>query len=216
MDDSSVKGKIESRQPASSPSIGPIGAADYERSPEVEATISKIRDQIRAEKSVQDPAQPVATDYHFDEVLFFGSSGKGQRHLGPGWHGAEPLFTWTEDLHAFLHLSLPPTGGDLTLEFKATGYINSKLFYQDVLLEVNGILCGRLQMGREYGFSLIIPKSIVAISREFVICFTCLTRASPSQYKRNSDPRTLGMALHSLVIHESVSHPRPKSLDPRP
>jgi len=183
-----------------------VGLDPHEHLPvqEIEALIGSIRSQLRKRDMAlnRDAPEDAETNYQFNERLDFGLSGKGQHYLGSGWHVAEPAFTWTDAVHAFLNFNLPASDTDLGLEFTATGYLNSKIRYQNVFVDINGTECCRIPISDKYTFAIIVPRSVLAPNRRLVVQFTCPDRASPSQFKRGADHRILGIALHSLVIRE--------------
>jgi hypothetical protein len=195
-----------------SPPVIPVLSDVYShlRSEETEVLIAKIRNQIRKRNLGDKNSLPedALTDCQFGELLDFGLNGKGQRHLGAGWHVAESAFTWTDALHASLHFNPPPSKGNLILEFTANGYTNSKIRYQHVIIEINGNPCCHIPISEKYTFSIVVPRSASASSPHLVIRFSCPNRASPSQFERGADPRVLGIALHSLIIRENpIQHP---------
>jgi hypothetical protein len=192
------------------PKIPVLPDHDEPRTPqEIEVLITKIRRQIRERNMGEERSSPrdTARDYQFGERLDFGSNGKGHQYLGTGWHVAEAAFTWSDSLHASLHFCLPVSKADLLLEITASGYTNSKINHQDVIIEINGIECCRLAISKKYTFSIIVPKSVHSLYEYLVVRFTCPNRASPSHFKKGTDPRVLGIALHSLAIRENEIHP---------
>jgi hypothetical protein len=187
---------------------------DRRQSKEIEGVITNIRNQLRKRHAPQSSSGDIATDYQFGESVQFGLGGKGLQHLGSGWHVAELTFSWTEGVYAFLHFGLPLTNGDLMLEFTANGYINSQILFQDVTIEINGIPCCRIPVSKKYTFSMVVPRSTFAGSRQLAVRFSCPSRASPSQFKRGADHRVLGIALHSLIIRELLIQRPPGELRP--
>ena len=94
------------------------------------------------------PAEGTVADYQFGTRLDFGLSGSGIQYFGAGWHVPELDFTWTEAVHASLTFNLPASKDDLVLEFAANGYINSKIRFQNVTIEINGIEICRIPISK--------------------------------------------------------------------
>ena len=196
MNDVSIHGQRAPGDP--SPELPLLSASDdHLLSLEIEGTIAKIRRQLLKRDLDHNRVSPAeaATGCQFGELLDFGANGKGRRHLGAGWHVSESGFTWTAASHAVLHFALPSPARNLALEFTANGYINSRILYQDVVIEINGIPCCRLAISHKFTFSILAPNVACPVGEDFMVRFSCPNRASPRQFKRGADHRTLGIAL---------------------
>ena len=153
--------------------------------------------------------------YRWGTPLKFGAYADSIRYQGKGWSEGEQGFTWTNGKRASLAIPIDKTESDIMLRATFLPFVvPGKLDRQRMNILANGKKVGAWVATTERGFwdkirrkslfqekTIVIPNNLLEDSA-LAITFELPDAASPASLAVGEDVRTLGIAMHSIVLTE--------------
>ncbi|NPV72683.1 MAG: sulfatase-like hydrolase/transferase, partial [Pelotomaculum sp.] len=139
--------------------------------------------------------------YEYGSQIQFGEGGNAEQYQVQGWSYPEKGFTWTDGKSVSLVIPVNQPQSDLTLSaslfpFTAGGVVN-----QNVYIDVNGDRLGEWIITAAGEYKIKIPKEHITDSL-LEINFELPNAVSPAELNIGNDPRSLGIAVKSIIISE--------------
>ncbi len=157
-------------------------------------------------------------EYRWGSVLRLGLDEETWYFLGEGWSQPDEGFHWTIGEKATLALGVPTPPMPVLLKARLSAFLSpGKVDRQRVRVLVNGRSAGEWTVSQP-GFheqTLLIQPTLFYTPDRTVLAFETPDAVSPSAVGGSSDPRTLGIALASVVLQtqapdvEFVAAPNP-------
>lgn len=145
------------------------------------------------------------------QVLGFAQGQAGVALLDRNWSNPEPWGVWSIAPDAAVMLDLPeglaPATG-LALEIEAAAFVAPGKPHRLCGISVDGLPLCHLQMSPDVArYTVALPHELIAGAQEAAgarqvrLAFHAHGTLSPAALAINDDPRTLGVGLRSLVLH---------------
>ncbi len=152
----------------------------------------------------------VAQPYQWGSAIQFGLLGNAKPYQTKGWSYLEDGFVWTVRQNALLTLPITTApSSPVILKAKLRSFLaEGKIDKQTVHVLINGQKAGTWLINKP-GFqdqSLIIPARLFTDSTRLVIIFNTPDATSPADAGYINDRRTLGIAVHSIVLSELIPY----------
>jgi hypothetical protein len=144
-----------------------------------------------------------AATYRWGTNIEFGFMGNAQAYQGDGWSLPEDGLTWSDGKNASLIIPIAEPKPPVILEARLMALLSAgKLERQNIHVLVNGQEAGIWEITKPgfQGQQLIIPGEFFMHSGQMVLTFNTPDAASPKQLGLSGDPRSLGIAMHSLRL----------------
>jgi len=161
-------------------------------------------------------ARPIAKIYQWGSTIDFTFLGNAHPYQVEGWSHPEEKHTWTAGQRATLKIPITEPKSSILLKLNFMPYLYpSKLDQQIIQVSVNNEKLADWSI-KWPGFQerfLIVPKRRISDSNSLVITFKIPNATSPLQMGDTTDPRHLGIGVHTLAMKELEPYQWGSSID---
>ena len=160
-------------------------------------------DNISPTGVVYRPEESVSGIYNYGEVLTFGTDGTSTPFTRSGVSFASTGFAWTDGHVCEFEIPLSKAATDDLSAYIYTVSVMNETGPQEIFIYVNDTLVCETSRVDNTAIEFTIPKDLVNSTLKLNLRIELPNAVSPYElYGGSHDPRTLGLAIASIIIHD--------------